>query len=74
MEKDRTDSLFKKYIYKNTIPIEPEGGKRQYIEKLSSEKWENNFKEVSLGLSEKKAKIEAIRCLRCDVKETDYGK
>jgi len=67
--KDRFDLLFKKFTYKNIVPVEPRGGKRQQVKKLSRKGRKGNFKEVSLGFSDIKAKIESSRCLRCDVEE-----
>ncbi|MDO8735189.1 MAG: FAD-dependent oxidoreductase, partial [Elusimicrobiota bacterium] len=68
MNENRFGKLLEKFTYKNVVPIKSESAKRQQIEKQSIKSIKNNFKEVSLGLSEKKTKIECIRCLRCDVK------
>ncbi len=68
---NRFHKLFHKWAYKNIAPLRPEGGRRQAIENLSLKLRKNNFKEVSLGLTKNKTKVEAARCLRCDVKEAE---
>ncbi len=66
---DRFAKLFRKFVYKSCVPLEPRASKKLDAEKLEINKRRNNFKEVSLGLSLKQAQAEAQRCLRCDVKE-----
>jgi len=68
MSENRFSKLFKKFVYKNQVPLKPEGGEKPYVDKLSLKSIKNNFKEISLGLSENKTWVECIRCLRCDVK------
>lgn len=68
---DRFHKLFHKFTYQNIVPLKPEGGKKQAMENRSLKLRKNNFKEVSLGLSKNKAQIEALRCLRCDIKEAE---
>jgi len=68
--KDRFTRLFKvSYGYKNEVPDKPSPKNRQVSGRLAVAKRRGNFKEVSLGLTKPQAVIEALRCLRCDVKE-----
>jgi NADH-quinone oxidoreductase subunit F len=69
--KKRFQRLFRKYAYRNIVPLKPEGGRKQSSEHLTLKLRKNNFKEVSTGFSENKAETEASRCLRCDVKEAE---
>ncbi len=66
---DRFAKLFRKFVYKSSVPLDPRASKKLDAEKLEINKRRNNFKEVSLGLSLKQAQAEAQRCLRCDVQE-----
>jgi len=69
MGEDRFGRLFEKFSYKNIAPVEPEGKKKGSAQKISVRKRRGNFKEVSLGFSKTDIENEAMRCLRCDVKE-----
>ena len=65
----RFDTLFKKFKYKNEVPLEPCPEGRRHPKTLSVASRKRNFKEVSLGLCWDDVKTETTRCLRCDVKE-----
>ncbi len=66
----RYEKLFKKIAYQNPLILEPDGTFRNIPEILPVENRLNNFEPVDQGLSNKQALAEAIRCLRCDIKES----
>jgi NADH-quinone oxidoreductase subunit F len=68
MGKRRFHKLFKDFEYSNTVPEKPEGGDRNYADKIPLPHRVGNFKEISLGFSQEQALHEASRCLRCDVR------
>jgi hypothetical protein len=68
-EKNRFDRLFRKFTYENKVPVKPEGGCQSVVAELPVKTRIGNFEEVSKGLTSQKALNEALRCLRCDVKE-----
>jgi hypothetical protein len=51
------------------VPLEPAKAKMNRSKQLSPEERRGNFVEISLGFSGEQARIEAERCLRCDVRE-----
>ena len=65
----RFDKLFRQFTYQNTVSLKPEGGRRNYGKKFSVKERGGNFQEVSQGYNGEQARLEATRCLRCDVKE-----
>jgi len=69
MPEERTHKLLKSFSYSNAVAVEPEGGDRNPMPMIPPSKRRRNFDEVTLCYSEKTAKAEVIRCLRCDVKE-----
>jgi NADH-quinone oxidoreductase subunit F len=69
MGTSRFDKLFSEFHYTMEAPIDPQGGPRNESRKIPLKNRTGNFKEVDIGLSEEQMRIEACRCLRCDVKE-----
>jgi len=69
MAENRFNLLFKKFKYKNEVPLEPAPEGRRYPKALPVKSRKNNFREVSLGLCWDDVNTETNRCLRCDVKE-----
>ncbi|MFH0796195.1 MAG: FAD-dependent oxidoreductase [Candidatus Omnitrophota bacterium] len=69
--KHRFSKLFSEFRYQKTAPAEPEGGKRSSMKISPVKVRREDFREVTSGLSQKKACAEAVRCLRCDVKEKE---
>ncbi len=67
----RFDKLYRKFEYKNEVPLKPFGGKQTKPKSLPVKERINNFQEVVLGYTGEQALEEAMRCLRCDVRETD---
>jgi len=66
---DRFDKLFKKFNYENEVPLETIEARGEPERLLDVKDRENNFCQVSLGLSRLQVEKEVTRCLRCDVKE-----
>jgi NADH-quinone oxidoreductase subunit F len=65
----RPHELFKtSIIYKNEVPLKPFSRGKQQGKRLTLKQRKGNFREVSLGLTGTQVRIEALRCLRCDVK------
>ncbi len=65
----RFKQLWPSYPIHNDVPLEPQGGERNSIRIIPVSERQANFREVSLGLTEEQAQQEAVRCLRCDIKE-----
>jgi NADH-quinone oxidoreductase subunit F len=65
----RFESLFRRFDYAMEIPLEPAGAKMNRARRVPPEERRGNFIEISLGYSGEQARIEAERCLRCDVRE-----
>lgn len=68
MKEKRFALLFKKFDYKNAIPLESKPCPRNVGEHLQVSERKGNFLEVSLGYTGAQAHNEVNRCLRCDVK------
>ncbi|MBN2754756.1 MAG: FAD-dependent oxidoreductase [Candidatus Goldbacteria bacterium] len=68
MGENRFDKLFRKFEYKNEVPLKPEGGRNTKTKKVPAKERVRNFQEILSGYSGEQAKREAVRCLRCDVK------
>lgn len=66
---DRYPKLFRKLSYENTVGAKPCPKGKQYGKKLDLKQRQGNFKEVFLGLTGIQARTEALRCLRCDIKD-----
>jgi len=71
MKNDRFSELKISFSYGMDVSIEPEGGNRNDIRYVSFKDFKNNFREVTKRFTKKQATMEAIRCLRCDVKEEE---
>ncbi|MFZ2635005.1 MAG: FAD-dependent oxidoreductase [Rectinemataceae bacterium] len=65
----RFSSLFRSYEYGMTVPLKPAKAKMTKARLIPSDARRNNFMEISLGYTGEQARIEAERCLRCDVRE-----
>lgn len=65
----RFDRLYKEFEYKNEVPLKPEGGRQSKVKTLAVKERTNNFQEVMAGYTGEQALREAVRCLRCDVKD-----
>lgn len=71
---NRFKKLFREFTYGNKVPLKPEGGKMNVAKKFSVKERLGNFQEVSHGFTAEQAKLEATRCLRCDVREPAEAK
>ncbi|MFH0813641.1 MAG: FAD-dependent oxidoreductase, partial [Pseudomonadota bacterium] len=65
---NRFDELKRNFSYAMDVSIEPPGGNRSPTPSVVFKEYKGNFEEVTRHYSEEQAKLEAIRCLRCDVK------
>ncbi len=65
----RFESLFRRFEYGMEVPLAPAKAKMIRARKLPPEERRGNFIEISQGLTGEQARIEAERCLRCDVRE-----
>jgi NADH-quinone oxidoreductase subunit F len=65
----RFESLFRKFQYEMKVPLEPAKAKMNRARQLSPKERQGNFVEISQGFTGEQARIEAERCLRCDVRE-----
>jgi NADH-quinone oxidoreductase subunit F len=68
MGRSRLTALLPRFDYENRVPVDPEGGPRNPERVRPAAERAIGFGEVSMGLTGRAAKCEAIRCLRCDVK------
>jgi len=66
---NRFYELRKSFSYSMDVSVEPAGGARNSTSNITFKEYKGNFKDVTKSFSSKQAKLEAIRCLRCDVKE-----
>jgi NADH-quinone oxidoreductase subunit F len=69
MQEDRMGLIIKNIPCSQEAPPVPLGGGRQKMRQLPVKKRLETFDEVDRGLTGKAAESEALRCLRCDVKE-----
>jgi len=67
--KKRFDSLFRLFDYKMEIPLKISKEKMTRAAMLPVNARKSNFMEINLGYTGEQARIEANRCLRCDVRE-----
>ncbi len=67
--KKRFDSLFRRFDYKMEIPANISKEKMTRATMLPVNARKSNFMEINLGYTGEQARIEANRCLRCDVRE-----
>jgi len=68
-ETSRFESLFRKFDYAMEVPLSPSKSRMNRARQLAPEERRGNFVEISQGFSGEQARIEAERCLRCDVRE-----
>ncbi len=69
MKEHRFGKLYREFDYKNEAPLKPEGGRQSRPKPLPVKERVNNFQEVLPGYTGEQALLEAVRCLRCDVKD-----
>jgi len=67
--KKRFDTLFRRFDYKMEIPLNISKEKMTRAAMLPVNARKSNFMEINLGYTGEQARIEAERCLRCDVRE-----
>jgi len=65
----RFERLFKQFDYKMEIPVHISKEKMTRATMLPVNARKSNFMEINLGYTGEQARIEANRCLRCDVRE-----
>ncbi|MEN6490794.1 MAG: hypothetical protein ABFC85_02275, partial [Rectinema sp.] len=67
--KKRFDTLFRRFGYRMEIPLNISKEKMTRAAMLPINARKSNFMEINLGYTGEQARIEANRCLRCDVRE-----
>lgn len=67
--KKRFDTLFRRFDYKMEIPLKISKEKMTRAAMLPINARKSNFMEINQGYTGEQARIEANRCLRCDVRE-----
>jgi NADH-quinone oxidoreductase subunit F len=67
MGQKRFDRLFRRFVYRNTIPPHPVKTPKNVSYKLAVKDRNRNFLEVDVGYTGLQARAEVNRCLRCDV-------
>jgi NADH-quinone oxidoreductase subunit F len=70
----RFSKLDKKFVYANEVPLTAESVKPVSPKHLSIRERKGNFEEINKGYMGEQARIEASRCLRCDIKLDREGK
>jgi NADH-quinone oxidoreductase subunit F len=65
----RFESLFREFDYAMEVPLEPSKAHMSHAKMVPIEDRRGNFVEISLGYTGEQARVEAERCLRCDVRE-----
>jgi len=65
----RFESLFRTFAYGMEVPLVPAKAKMNRARQLPPEERRGNFIEISQGFTGEQARVEAERCLRCDVRE-----
>ncbi len=68
MGSPRLSRLRPEINYQERVPLVPMGGGRHHGGQVAVPERRNHFVEVTVGLSPEDARVEATRCLRCDVK------
>ncbi|MBP1663794.1 MAG: hydrogenase [Bacteroidetes bacterium] len=68
MNENRFHMLFRKFEYKNLVPVNPKVSPKNRSAKLTVKERVGNFQEVECGYTGEQARNEVNRCLRCDVK------
>ena len=65
----RFHALFRSFDYKMEMPVKLTRAKMTRATFIPVDARKSNFMEISLGYTGEQARIEADRCLRCDVRE-----
>jgi NADH-quinone oxidoreductase subunit F len=65
----RFQRLFRRFEYAMEVPREPSKARMNRSRRVAPADRRGNFVEISLGYTGEQARIEAERCLRCDVRE-----
>ena len=65
----RFQKLFRSFDYKMEVPVKLTKAKMTRAQFIPVDARKSNFMEISLGYTGEQARIEAERCLRCDVRE-----
>jgi len=68
---ERFDKLKKDITYSMEVSVEPQGGERNKTSCITLDKYKGNYEEVTSSYTKEQAMSEAIRCLRCDMKEEE---
>jgi NADH-quinone oxidoreductase subunit F len=69
MKESRFEGLFRSFDYAMKVPLEPASEKAGKPARLGPTDRSGSFAEINLGYTGEQARIEAERCLRCDVRE-----
>jgi NADH-quinone oxidoreductase subunit F len=69
MGEDRLHLLSHAFSYNKNVPLDPIGGKMNRSRRIEATERQGNFHEIAQGYSGEQALAEALRCLRCDVRE-----
>ena len=69
MGEDRMAQALKTFVHGMESPPNPDPAGRQAAKHVAAEKRRSNFVEVMKAITAKEAHCEALRCLRCDVKD-----
>ena len=69
MGETRLARVLKTFTYDMTPPASPSPNHRSPAEHLDPDHRRKTFEEVTLGYTPEAARLESLRCLRCDVKE-----
>ncbi|MFQ3620916.1 MAG: FAD-dependent oxidoreductase, partial [Spirochaetales bacterium] len=68
MKEKRFHRLFVKFMYKDEVPFNPESIPQNRPKEIPPTERVSNFMEINLGYTGEQARLEAVRCLRCDVR------
>jgi len=69
MSEKRFEKLFRSFEYKMEVPVKLTKAKMTKAIFIPVDARKSNFMEISLGYTGEQARIEAERCLRCDVRD-----
>jgi NADH-quinone oxidoreductase subunit F len=73
MKEKRFHMLFREFTYKDEVELEPEEAKKIEPKKVPVKERISSFQEVLAGYTGEEALLEATRCLRCDVKCSEFN-
>lgn len=68
MNRDEFQSLFNNFSYNMFVPVSPSKSRMNLSKLVPPEQRRSSFQEISFGYNGEQAKLEAGRCLRCDVR------